>query len=169
MKQLQGKVVIITGASSGIGRAAAVLFAAEGAALVLGARRAVELDLLVTEIASSGGSAVCLPGDVCEEGYAKALVALALDQYGRLDVAFNNAGMMGPLGPTPELELADWQRTLDTNLTAMFLAAKYQVPAMQRGGAGSLIFTSTFVGHTVGFAGAAAYAASKSGIIGLTQ
>ncbi len=169
MKQLQEKVVIITGASSGIGRAAALMFAAEGAALVLGARRAAELEALVAEIKGSGGSAVCLPGDVCEEGYAKALVQLALDQYGRLDVAFNNAGTMGPLGPTPQLELADWQRTLDTNLTAMFLAAKYQVPAMLRGGAGSLIFTSTFVGHTVGFAGAAAYAASKSGIIGLTQ
>ncbi len=169
MMQLQGKVVIITGASSGIGRAAALLFAAEGAALVLGARRGAELNQLVAEISCNGGQAVCLAGDVCDESYAIALVELAVAQYGRLDVAFNNAGTMGPLGPTPEVTLADWQRTLDTNLTAMFLAAKYQLPAMLRAGSGSLIFTSTFVGHTAGIAGAAAYAASKSGIIGLTQ
>lgn len=166
---LAGKTIIITGASSGIGRAAAQLFAAEGAAVVLGARRAAELDQLVAQIHDSGGRASCLAGDVREEAYACELVALAIDRHGRLDAAFNNAGTMGPLGPTPQLQLADWQDTLDTNLTAMFLAAKYQVPAMLRSGGGSVIFTSTFVGHTVGFAGAAAYAASKSGIIGLTQ
>lgn len=169
MNLLEGKSIIITGASSGIGRAAAALFAAQGAAVVLAARRGAALEEVAARIAGNGGRAVWLAGDVCKEGFAKALVELAMDSYGRLDAAFNNAGTMGPLGPTPEVELADWQRTLETNLTAMFLAAKYQVPAMLRAGAGSLIFTSTFVGHTVGFAGAAAYAASKSGIIGLTQ
>jgi len=169
MAQLAGKTIIITGASSGIGRAAAELFAAEGAAVVLGARRGTELAELAAGIEASGGRAAYLAGDVRDEGFAQALVALSMDRHGRLDAAFNNAGMMGPLGPTPQLELDQWQRTLDTNLTAMFLAAKYQVPAMLQGGGGSLVFTSTFVGHTVGFAGAAAYAASKSGIIGLTQ
>jgi len=169
MELLAGKTIIITGASSGIGRAAATLFAANGAAVVLAARRGTALEQLAGQIADAGGRAVWLAGDVCQESFAKALVALAMDSCGRLDAAFNNAGTMGPLGPTTALERADWQRTLDTNLTAMFLAAKYQVPALLRGGAGSLIFTSTFVGHTAGFAGAAAYAASKSGIIGLTQ
>lgn len=169
MKQLEGKTIIITGASSGIGRAAALLFAAAGARVVLGARRAAELEQLVAQIHSGGGNASCLAGDVREETFAKALVELAMDRHGRLDAAFNNAGTMGPLAPTPDVALSDWQHALETNLTAMFLAAKHQAPAMLRTGGGSLVFTSTFVGHTVGFAGAAAYAASKSGIIGLTQ
>lgn len=169
MKQLEGKSIIITGASSGIGRAAALLFAAEGARVVLGARRAAELEQLVAQIHGGGGNASCLAGDVREEAFAKALVELAMDRHGRLDAAFNNAGTMGPLAPTPDVALSDWQHALETNLTAMFLAAKHQAPAMLRTGGGSLVFTSTFVGHTVGFAGAAAYAASKSGIIGLTQ
>ncbi len=110
-----------------------------------------------------------LAGDVKSESYARALVDLALTRFGGLDIAFNNAGTTGTPGSVEELELAQWQEILVTNLTSAFVGAKYQIPAMLARGGGSLIFTSTFVGHTLGLPGMAAYAASKAGLIGLTQ
>jgi NAD(P)-dependent dehydrogenase (short-subunit alcohol dehydrogenase family) len=166
---LAGKVAIITGASSGIGRAAALLFAREGAAIVAGARRAAELEHLAGEIAAAGGRAHPLAGDVREEGFHAALVEAAVARFGGLDIAFNNAGGLGPLGPTEGIAAAEFADALALNLTGAFLSAKHQVPAMLERGGGSVVFTSTFVGHTIGFPGAAAYAASKSGLIGLTQ
>ena len=169
MGLLTDKTVIITGASSGIGHAAALLFAAEGASLVLGARRDAELQELVIRIKAAGSNDVHLAGDVRHEEFSEDLVSLALSRFGRLDIAFNNAGILGALGPTPDISPDDWNDTLAVNLTSAFLGAKHQIPAMVRQGAGSIIFTSTFVGHTVGFPGAAAYAASKAGLGGLTQ
>lgn len=169
MKRLEGRIAIVTGASSGIGRATALLFASEGARLIIGARRAAELQAVADEIAASGGEAIAVAGDVREEAFAKRLVDTALTRHGRLDVAFNNAGTLGEMGPSASISLEGWQDTLATNLTSAFLGAKYQAPAMLERKTGSIIFTSTFVGHTVGFPGAAAYAASKAGVIGLTQ
>lgn len=169
MKRLQDKVAIITGASAGIGWATALLFAREGARLVLGARRQAELDALTAEIVASGGAAVALAGDVRSETYAKGLVDLAVARYGRLDVAFNNAGTLGEAGPSTGVSESGWSDTLAVNLTGAFLGAKHQIAQMLRNGGGSVIFTSTFVGHTFAFPGVAAYAASKSGLIGLTQ
>jgi len=169
MGVLANKVAIVTGASSGIGHAAACLFASEGAHLVLLARRQAPLDELLTHIEEAGGQAIALAGDVREEATAKRAVDMAVSTFGGLDISFNNAGTLGELGPTPALSVAGWREALDTNLTSAFLGAKYQIPEMLRRGAGSIIFTSTFVGHTVGFPGAAAYAASKAGLIGLTQ
>lgn len=169
MGLLTGRTVIITGASSGIGEASALLFAAEGASLVLGARRATALDALVSRITAAGGRAVWLAGDISDERFAQELVATALSRFGRLDGAFNNAGMLGPLGPTPDVSLPDWNHALAVNLTSAFLAAKHQIPAMLEQGAGSVIFTSSFVGNTAAFPGAAAYAASKAALVGLTQ
>lgn len=166
---LAGKVALVTGASSGIGRATAGLFAGEGACVVAAARRQAPLDALVAEIAAAGGRAVALTGDVREEAFARALVELAVDRFGGLDVAFNNAGTGGEAGATPDASLAGWRETIETNLTGAFLGAKYQLPAMLERGGGSLVFTSSFVGATVGFPGMAAYAASKAGLIGLTQ
>jgi NAD(P)-dependent dehydrogenase (short-subunit alcohol dehydrogenase family) len=166
---LQNKVAIIAGASSGIGYATAKLFATEKASVVVGARRQAELDRLVSEIEDAGGQAFALAGDVTEDSYARALVDAAIDRFGGLDIAFNNAGMLGQLAPAPEIELSDWRRTLETNLTSAFLAAKYQIPAMVARGGGSLIFTSSFVGYTVGFPGLAAYGAAKAGLVGLTK
>lgn len=169
MSALFNKVAIITGASSGIGYATAKLFAREGAKVVAAARRQPELDLLVEEITHAGGHVVALAGDVKDEAFAKALVELAIGRFGGLDVAFNNAGTTGEMGATPVVSLAEWENTIRTNLTSAFLGAKYQLPAMLDRSGGSLIFTSTFVGHTVGLPGMAAYAASKAGLIGLTQ
>jgi NAD(P)-dependent dehydrogenase (short-subunit alcohol dehydrogenase family) len=169
MLALANKIAIVTGASSGIGRATAKLFAEEGAKLVVAARRQAVLDTLVEEIREAGGSAVALAGDVTEEAYAKALVALALDSFGGLDIAFNNAGAVGPMGPIPEMLPKTWHETMDTNLTSAFLCGKHQIPAMLERGGGSLIFTSSFVGYTAGMPGMSAYAAAKAGLIGLTQ
>ncbi|TCM52702.1 NAD(P)-dependent dehydrogenase (short-subunit alcohol dehydrogenase family) [Rhizobium sp. PP-F2F-G48] len=169
MPRLEEKVAIVTGASAGIGRATAKLFAAEGAKVVVGARRQAELDRLVAEIAADGGTAIALAGDVRSEDYHRALVATAVEHYGRLDVAFNNAGIMGEAGPSPGVSEAGFAEALTINLTASFLAAKHQIAQMERNGGGSVIFTSTFVGYSFAFPGVAAYAASKSGLIGLTQ
>ena len=162
MSALHNKVAIVTGASSGIGYATAKLFAQEGAKVVVAARRKRELDLLVGEITRAGGSAVALSGDVKDENYAMALVELAEAHFGGLDVAFNNAGTLGAMRATSEIDISDWEGTLRTNLTSAFLGAKHQIPAMLRRGAGSVVFTSTFVGYTVGLPKMAAYAEVRS-------
>jgi NAD(P)-dependent dehydrogenase (short-subunit alcohol dehydrogenase family) len=169
MSRLDNKVAIVTGASAGIGRATAKLFAAEGAQVVVGARRASELESLVDEIRNAGGQAVALAGDVRSEDYAKALVALAVERFGRLDIAFNNAGTLGESGPSTDVSEDGWNEALAINLTGSFLGAKHQIAQMLNNGGGSVIFTSTFVGHSFAFPGVASYAASKSGLIGLTQ
>jgi len=156
MKVLQGKVAIVTGASSGIGEASARLFAREGARIVAVARGEEGLRRLVSAIVDEGGEAVAVAGDVRDESCAQAAVQAALEHFGGLDIAFNNAGTLGEMGPTPGISAQGWRDTLDINLTSAFLAARHQLPAMQARGGGSLIFTSTFVGHTVGLPGAAA-------------
>ncbi|WP_108662264.1 SDR family oxidoreductase [Acuticoccus kandeliae] len=170
MPRLQGKTIIVTGASSGIGEAAARLFAAEGARLVIGARRADRLAALAGAINEVGpGRAVAVAGDVREEAHAAALVDAALTHFGALDGAFNNAGAVGALAPAAELARADWEATIATNLTSGFLAARHQIPALKAAGGGAIVFTGSFVGHTLGLPGMAAYAAAKAGLVGLTQ
>lgn len=167
--QLKDKVAIITGASSGIGAAASVLFAEEGAKLVLGARRQNRLDQVVEDIRGRGGEAEALAGDVQDEDYAIALVETALARYGRLDVGFNNAGVLGVAGDVTSLAAEDWRATLETNLVSAFYAAKHQVPPMRMQGGGAIVFTSSFAGQGIGFPGLSAYGASKAGLVGLVQ
>ncbi|WP_342358570.1 SDR family oxidoreductase [Terrarubrum flagellatum] len=169
MNTLKKKVAIITGASSGIGRATALLFAREGAKLVLSGRRKDALDALVSEIAAQDGEAIAIAGDVTDEAHAQALVSTAIEKFGGLDIAFNNAGIVGAMKPVAELSLEEWRETLETNLTSAYFAARHQLPALLARGGGSLIFTSSFVGHTAGMPGMGAYAASKAGLIGLTE
>lgn len=169
MDALVNKVAIVTGASSGIGRATALLFAREGAKVVVTGRRQAELDGVVKQIEADGGQAAAMVGDVKDEALAERLVDVAVARFGGLDIAFNNAGVTGEVGPVTHLTVPGWHDAIDTNLTSAFLGAKYQVPAMIDRGGGSIIFTSTFVGYTVGMPGTAAYAASKAGLIGLTQ
>ena len=168
MGSLKNKVAIVTGASTGIGYATAKLFAQEGAKVVIGARRKQKLDELVDEIKKEGGEAIALEGDVTNEKYAKDLVKLAVSEYGGLDIAFNNAGILGVSGATPDITLEEWNNTISTNLTSAFLGAKYQLPEMIAKG-GSLIFTASFVGCTVGMPQMASYSASKAGLVGLTK
>ena len=169
MKSLAGKVAIVAGASSGIGRASALLFASEGAKVVLGARRREMLEEVAAEILRTGGVAVAVAGDVGDESYARALAETAVERFGQLDVALNNAGSLGAMGDTTTVSAEDWNEAVRTNLSSAFFAAKYQIPKMLEHGGGSVIFTSTFVGYTAAFAGMASYAATKSGLIGLTQ
>jgi NAD(P)-dependent dehydrogenase (short-subunit alcohol dehydrogenase family) len=169
MKTLNGKVAIITGASSGIGRATARLFAAEGARVVLVARRQAALEALAEEIGAQGGECVLLAGDVREEETARGAVALAQHAFGGLDIAFNNAGSLGEMGAVTDISPEGWREAMDVNLTSAFYSARHQIPAMLARGSGSLIFTSTFVGHTAGFPGMSAYAASKAGVLGLMR
>lgn len=169
MINLKDKTAIITGASSGIGRAAAHLFANAGASVIVGARRAEELNRLSDEISATGGQAIPVPGDITDPDYGVRLVECAMDHFGKLDIAFNNAGTLGRSAPFGETALSDWTQTIETNLTAAFLCAKPQLAVMATANRGSVIFTGSFVGHTVGFPGMAAYAASKAGLVGLTQ
>ncbi|WP_236207247.1 SDR family oxidoreductase [Pseudomonas tohonis] len=169
MSILANKTAIVTGASSGIGFEAAKLFAKEGAKVVAVARRGEALERLVNEITAAGGVAVALAGDVKDEHCMREAVALAVSRFGGLDIAFNNAGSMGALGAVTDISLEGWHDTIDTNLTSAFLCARHQIPELLKRPGGSLIFTSSFVGHSVGFPGMAAYAASKAGLVGLTR
>ncbi|SHL97204.1 SDR family oxidoreductase [Roseibium suaedae] len=166
---LSGKVAIITGASSGIGRAAASLFSREGASLVLNARGGAALDAVAESLRDEGGDVRIVMGDVRSEDTHVRLVEQARQAFGRLDIAFNNAGTVGAMKHLAELDLSDWQATLTVNLTSAFLASRHQIPAMLEGGGGSLVFTSSFVGTSVSFPGMAAYAASKAGLQGLVK
>jgi NAD(P)-dependent dehydrogenase (short-subunit alcohol dehydrogenase family) len=168
--RIDNKTVIVTGASSGIGAAAAMMLSMEGANVVLGARRQTLLDQLVAQITQSDGRAVSLAGDVKDEDYAAALVQVAESEFGGLDAALNNAGIMGDMVSIPNMENENWHDVIATNLTSAFFAAKYQIPAIKERGGGSIVFTSSFVGHTNGgMPGMGAYAASKAGLIGLVQ
>jgi NAD(P)-dependent dehydrogenase (short-subunit alcohol dehydrogenase family) len=169
MGMLENKVAIITGASSGIGRAAAMLFSAQGATVVLNARHAPALEAVADEIRTKGGQVVIVAGDVGQQQTQERLVAQAITSFGGVDIAFNNAATIGPLKPLAEVDVAEWQNTITTTLTSAFLASRAQIPAMLARGGGSLIFTSSFVGTSVGLPGMAVYAAAKAGLMGLVK
>lgn len=168
MTLLSGKVAIITGASAGIGEAAAKLFGANGASLVLIARGKGPLDQLADEIAEAGGRAIAIAGDVTEEHTHREAV-IAARSFGGLDIAFNNAGLVGAIKPMAEIEPGQWSEVLAVNLTAAFLGARAQIPAMLEQGAGALVFTSSFVGNSASLPGMSAYGAAKAGLMGLVR
>lgn len=167
--EFNGKTIIVTGASSGIGASAARMLAGLGANIVLGARRGELLQSMQDEITSAGGNATYLAGDVSDGQYAEDLVSIAVDTYGQLDGAFNNAGMIGDMVPLVEMEDTNWSNVISVNLSSAYHAAKHQIPAMKDANGGAIVFTSSFVGHTIGLPGMAAYSAAKAGLIGLTQ
>jgi NAD(P)-dependent dehydrogenase (short-subunit alcohol dehydrogenase family) len=166
---LKDQVAIITGASSGIGRAAAMLFAAEGAAIVANARSLDDLRKVVADIEAVGGRAVAIAGNVGEEDTHERMVQAAVERFGRLDIAFNNAGTVGPLKPLADATASEWSDTVAINLTGAFLGARRQIPAMLNGGGGSIIFTSSFVGTSAGIPGMSVYGTTKAALMGLVK
>jgi len=166
---LQDKIAIITGASSGIGRATALRFAREGAALVVNARGEEALSRLADDVAATGAKVVAVAGDISDAETHRRLVDAALENFGGLDIAVNNAGTAGPYKPLADVSLEEWQETLAVNLTGAFLGARAQIAAMLATGGGSIVFTSTFVGTSVGIPGMAAYGASKAALMGLVK
>ncbi|MBS3997345.1 MAG: SDR family oxidoreductase [Hydrogenophaga sp.] len=165
---LQDKVVLITGAASGIGRAVALMAAREGARLVL-SDLVPEAGLELTSlIKAQGNDAVFLAADVAQPDECEALVAHALHHFGRLDVACNNAGIGGVQAPVADYPLEAWAQVIAVNLSGVFYGMKYQIAAMLPGGGGSIVNVASILG-AVGFAHAPAYTAAKHGVVGLTQ
>lgn len=165
---LSGKVALVTGGSSGIGRAAALAFARAGAAVVIGdiaEEGSVETVRLVKE---AGGEALFVPTDVAQAAAVEALVAAAVAQYGRLDCAFNNAGVEGPQASTANYPLDKWHQVININLTGVWLCMKYEIPQMLKGGGGVIVNNASVLG-TLAFPGASAYVASKHAVLGLTK
>lgn len=168
-KSFDGKVALITGGSSGIGRATALAFAEEGARVVVAARREGELEETVREIQAKGGEAIAVATDVTQPDQVERLVKTTVDRFGRLDFAFNNAGVLGtPFIPTPDYKLETWDQVIAVNLTGVFLSMKYEIPAMLASGGGAIVNMSSMAGQ-VGGPGGIAYYASKHGVIGCTK
>lgn len=162
------KVVVITGASSGIGKAVAQRLAAEGAAVVLGARRKDVGEDVAAGIRASGGQATFVPTDVTVEGDVERLTQAAVDEFGRLDAAFNNAGGVNAFGPVQDLDEREWRADIEQNLSSVYFGLKYQVPAIIAAGGGAILNNASNLG-VVGMASVAPYVAAKHGVVGLTR
>jgi len=165
---LENKVAIITGASRGIGAAAARAFAQAGANVVLAARTSRDLDDVARQITAAGGDALAIPTDVGDEAAAERLVRRTLDTFGRLDAAFNNAGEGHLPTPLADLALADFDTALRVNARGIFLMMKHQILAMLPAGGGAIVNMSSTAG-LAGAPGMAAYTAAKHAIVGLTE
>jgi NADP-dependent 3-hydroxy acid dehydrogenase YdfG len=159
---ISGKVVVITGASSGLGEATARHLAGRGATVVLGARRAERLQTLVDVITRTGGKASAIVTDVTDPAQVQALVDSAVEQYGRVDVILNNAGVM-PHSPLERRKIDDWNRTIDINIKGVLYGIAAALPHMQRQNAGHIINVSSVAGHKVG-KNNAVYAATKTAV-----
>jgi len=168
MSNMSNKVALVTGASSGIGRATALAFAANGAKVVVAARREEELAALVAEIESQGGAATLVKTDVSASKDVERMVAHAIGTYGRLDYAVNNAGIEGQWAGITDLPEDEWDRVLDVNLKGAFLCMKYEARAMLECKHGGAIVNIGSVNSFLGFPTGSAYVTSKHGLIGLT-
>lgn len=168
MQDMQDKVALITGASSGIGRATAEIFAERGAKVVLAARREDELATLAGQIQERGGQASAVVTDVAIAKDVERMVAHAIETFGRLDYAVNNAGIEGQFAGIAEMPEQEWDRVLGINLKGTFLCLQHEARAMLAGGHGGAIVNVGSVNSFLGFSGGAAYATSKHGLIGMT-
>lgn len=168
-KELHGKVGIVTGGTSGIGRDAAILFAKAGAKVVVAGRREVEGKETIDLVRAAGGDGLFVKTDVAKAAEVQALVQQTVEKFGRLDVAFNNAGIEGSWIPIAEQSEEDWDRTIDINLKGMWLCLKYEIQQMLKQGGGGAIVNMASVAGLIGSNGAATYCASKHGVMGLTK
>jgi len=167
--ELEGKVALVTGGTSGIGRDTAILFAKARANVVVAGRRELEGSQTVELIRAAGGDGLFVQTDVSKASEVETLVQKAVEKFGRLDIAFNNAGIEGVWVPIIQQSEEDWDRTIDINLKGVWLCLKYEIRQMLKQGVGGAIVNMASITGLVGGAGAAAYSASKHGVIGLTK
>jgi NAD(P)-dependent dehydrogenase (short-subunit alcohol dehydrogenase family) len=163
-----GRSILVTGSCSGIGRAAALLFAGEGGRVAVVDQDEDEAQATANSIRQNGGEALAIGADVSREADCRGMVQRALAAYGRLDVAFNNAGIGASGFAVADEEEVAWSRLIDVNLKGIFLAMKYEIPAMVGAGGGAIVNTASVAG-LVGERGIGAYSASKHGVVGLTR
>ncbi len=168
MKTLENKVAIITGAGSGIGEATAILFASEGAKVVVSDINEKSGNAVVKAIKDKGGEAVFVLADTSKPEANEELVKKTIEKYGALHIAVNNAGIAGPLSPTGEYPIDGWQKVIDINLSGVFYGMRYQIPAMLKSGEGSIINMASILGNTA-TKFSPAYVAAKHGVVGLTK
>jgi NAD(P)-dependent dehydrogenase (short-subunit alcohol dehydrogenase family) len=167
--ELEGKVGLVTGGTSGIGRDAAVLFAKAGAKVVVAGRRELEGKETIDLIRAAGGEGLFVKADVSRAAEVQALVQKTVGKFGRLDVAFNNAGIEGSWISIAEQSEEDWDRTININLKGVWLCLKHEIRQMLEQGSGGAIVNMASVAGWIGSAGAATYCASKHGVMGLTK
>jgi NAD(P)-dependent dehydrogenase (short-subunit alcohol dehydrogenase family) len=168
MSELDGKVVIVTGAASGIGRAASEFYARDGASVVVSDVDQAGGEETVQHILAAGGAATYFRADVSNPADCQALVDRAVEKYGRLDCAFNNAGIGGEANLTADYSIEGWQRVIGINLSGVFYCLKYEIQSMLKTGGGAIVNMASILGR-VGFATAPAYVAAKHGVVGLTE
>jgi len=168
MKTFANKVVLITGGTSGIGRAAAVAFAREGAKVVVSGRRVEEGEETVRQIKAAGGEGLFVKTDVTQVAQIKELVDKTVAKYGRLDIAFNNAGVEGTFATVAEENEANYQLIFDANVKGVLFSMKYQIPAIIKSGGGAIVNTTSVAG-LIGMPAFGTYVASKHAVIGLTK
>jgi len=168
MTQFDTEVAVVTGASSGIGRATAEAFAAAGARVVVSDVNVEGGEETVARIEKAGGTAIFVETDVTDDDAVAALVDTAVSEYGRLDFACNNAGIGGPQKPTADLSADEWQGVVDVNLNGVWRSMRHEIPAMLDGDGGVIVNMASILGK-VGFANAAPYVAAKHGVLGLTK
>ena len=168
MGKLDGKVAVVTGAASGLGRASALRFAKEGAAVVVADLNSQGGELIVAEIAAAGGRGVFQRSDITRESDVKALIERAVREYGRLDITYNNAGVIGAMGSIDSTTEADWDKTFAILTKAVFFGIKHSVEPMRKAGGGSIISTASIAGMSGSFR-LHAYSAAKAAVINLTR
>jgi NAD(P)-dependent dehydrogenase (short-subunit alcohol dehydrogenase family) len=168
MKEFEGKVALVTGGGSGIGRATAVAFAREGAQVVIGNRNVERGEETVSMIREAGGTASFKRTDVLVAAEIEALVKHAVSEYGGLDLAFNNAGIEGDVRPLVDQTEANYDAVMDINVKGVWLSMKYEIPQMLKTGGGAIVNCSSVAG-VIGFPGIGIYSASKHAVIGLTK
>lgn len=170
MNDFDGKVILITGGTSGLGEAAAKLLASYGAKVAITGRREAQGAAVVDAIKSAGGEAMFIRTDVTVRSDVEAMVAKTVERFGRLDGAVNNAGIAGvPFHAIADMPEDNWHAVINTNLTAVFMSMKFEIPAMLKSGGGAIVNMSSMFGLIGSDIGHAAYAASKHGVIGLTK
>ncbi len=168
MKQLEGKVALVTGAGSGIGEAVALVLAREGSKVVLTDVDMAGCERVAGAVKAIGAEAITVRNDVSMASECEAAVSAALKAFGRLDIAVNNAGIGGPAALTGDYPLDGWHQVVNTNLNGVFYGMRYQIPAMLKSGGGSIVNIASILGQ-VGFATASAYVAAKHGVVGLSK